>query len=159
MSVRALGILLLKLWGLVTLVSGATAAVSLTFEAFLPMLRANDPLIRYALMNNGRGAAVSLLMGVALLFGAERIVSIVAPTETHDLGVVSSYTLPELQSLVFGGLGVYPRSVRCGRLQLSFTQLRANPHGIKREDSPVCSNHTKSSSRAPRFSCWWPSYC
>ncbi len=61
MSVRALGILLLKLWGLVTLVSGATAALSLTFEILFPMIRADDALVRYALMNNGRGGTCQQL--------------------------------------------------------------------------------------------------
>lgn len=65
MDVRSLGILRLKLWGLVSIVPGAISAMSLLLAVAGPMREPGETTIRYVVMSNGPGAVVALLSGLA----------------------------------------------------------------------------------------------
>lgn len=65
MDVRSLGILRLKLWGLVSIVPGAISAMSPLLAVAGPMREPGETTIRYVVMSNGPGAVVALLSGLA----------------------------------------------------------------------------------------------
>ena len=103
MSIRDLGVLLLKLWGLVCLVSGAVAALQLLLPS-----PGEEGLDRFTWMIGGLGAVTSIALGAVLLISAEGIVSFILPREVREEGAVATtYTAAEWQSLVFGGVGAY----------------------------------------------------
>ena len=108
MTVRSLGVLLLRLWGLWWVVGGCARLLNLAVIPFVPAEMAQPGMQRVFLLSTGLGAATSLLFGTALLVGAERIMHVIgygSDEELHVRGDVD--TTRNLQSVAFGALGVY----------------------------------------------------
>ena len=106
MTIRATGILLLKVWGVVSLVAGLIGLLNTALLFFVRQPTSSDGM-RSVLLINGSGAAVSLALGAVLLFGARRIIALIVAEEDATVLVPDGYNLVELQSVVFGGVGVF----------------------------------------------------
>ena len=103
MNLRALGILLLKLWGLYALISGGLAALQLVMY-LAPM---GTGVERYPWMATGLATVTNLGMAAVLLTSAEQIVGLILPARADEAGTVGTYSPAEVQSIVFGGVGAY----------------------------------------------------
>ena len=104
MRARDIGAALLKIWGVILLVRGVLTLVSLLPMAFSPM----DENLQFALRGNGLNGIVALVAGVALLVSADAILRLIGVGDETEADVLPGrYSAAELQSLVFGGLGVY----------------------------------------------------
>ncbi|MDQ3282052.1 MAG: hypothetical protein M3Q69_11635 [Acidobacteriota bacterium] len=108
MTVRTLGVLLLKLWGVLRLVDGFTGVLGLGLAAFLPAEMSQPGMRRYVLLSGGLTLVVNLAIGALLLTGAERIMAMIGVRDDEPLAVTpDTYSARDLQSVVFGGIGVY----------------------------------------------------
>lgn len=106
MDIRSLGILMLKFWGLVSLVWGVTSMINLLLVFVGPIGQSDLTAIGYGIMSNGLAALLTVLLGVILLARAQGIVTLILPNPSVP-GESYSYTAVDLESVVFGGLGVY----------------------------------------------------
>lgn len=107
MTPRTVGILLLKLWGLICLVEGFVAILGTGVLPFAPHVAAEPGFDRYVLLTAALGGIVNLALGVGLLTGAQWLVAIIDSNARTSEDVAGRYSLAELQSLLFGAVGVY----------------------------------------------------
>ncbi|HYK03119.1 MAG TPA: hypothetical protein VE974_15270 [Thermoanaerobaculia bacterium] len=108
MTVRTLGILLLKLWGLISLLGGLISLASFALLLAVAPDTGDPGMNRYMHMTTALGAVVVVAFGTILLLGARRIVSIIYPgTDADAAAVPERYTPAELQSVAFGAVGAY----------------------------------------------------
>ena len=107
MTIRTLGILLLKLWGLMWLIGGVVSFANMMVMAV--QTPGSDPgADRFIRMTGGLTAVVMIAAGTLLLLGARRIVSMIYPDAEAETPIVPDrYSLAELQSVVFGGVGAF----------------------------------------------------
>ena len=103
MNLRALGVLLLKLWGLYSLIVGAVAALQLVL--YLAPMGAGAE--RYPWMAGGLAAVTNLAVAAVLLTSAEQIVGFIMPARADEAGTLGTYSPAEVQTVVFGGVGAY----------------------------------------------------
>ena len=107
MNVRVLAILLLRLWGLVSLVRAVTMIVSALFM-LMPSSQMDEQSLRYALMTYGLSAVVQLALGTVLLLAAPRIAGLlVADADDGDAKLAPPDNFTQLQAVLFGALGVF----------------------------------------------------
>ena len=131
MHIRSVAILLLKLWGLYSLVNGAFGIV----HALLPLvsgISSADPMSRYVLLNSGLGAILNLVLGTFLLLAPERIVDLILPEPESGVDSAGAapprYELHELQALLFGAAGAYLAILALGDIgQLVYAIARQPP--------------------------------
>jgi hypothetical protein len=106
MTVRTLGVLLLRIWAITMFVGVAVAAASL-LSPFLDSDPGMDKAaIRFGLMSSGAGLAVALLCGLVLFIWAERIVSVLGVPEP-EAPPEGNYTVGDLQRVAFVAIGAY----------------------------------------------------
>lgn len=104
MSIREIGILLLKLWGLYCLVMGAIVILQLVLY-FMP---GGAPAERLAWMTSALGAVTNFALGAVLLLSSDQIVELILPQrrDSADAPLVP-YSPSEVQTVLFGGLGAF----------------------------------------------------
>lgn len=108
MTIRTLGILLLKLWGLLSFVGGLISLVSLALLVAAAPETGDAGMNRYMHLTTALSAVVSLAFGAILLFGAGSIVRMIYPdADSEAAGGFDRYTLADLQSVAFGAVGAY----------------------------------------------------
>lgn len=106
MTPRTLAILLLKLWGVISLVSGLTASLNSTL-LFTVMLGDEEWSGRFLAMTHALRAVTQVALGAALLIAAPRLASWIDPGSEEGSGEAEPFTLEQLQMVAFGALGVF----------------------------------------------------
>jgi hypothetical protein len=101
---RSLAIVLLKVWGVLWIVSGCSALLQ---QAAFFAMPGDASMQRLVWVGGLLGVVTSFAGGAVLLFGAEWIVDRIGLREGGADAAAPRYTLPELQSIVFGALAVY----------------------------------------------------
>lgn len=108
MTIRTLGILLLKLWGLFSLVGGLISLAGLALLMAAASGTGDPGMNRYMHLTTALSAVVSLAFGAILLFGAGSIMRMIYPdADPEAAGGFDRYTPAELQSVAFGAVGAY----------------------------------------------------
>jgi hypothetical protein len=108
MTPRTIGVLLLKLWGLMSVVDGFVGVFGAALAAFGPAVEPG--MNRYVLLTTAFGAIVNLVLGAVLLIGASRLVAIVEPEVDASDIAVRQCGLAELKSLLSAPLACSSRS-------------------------------------------------
>jgi hypothetical protein len=106
MSLRSLGVLLLRLWGFYLLVGVVTGGVSLAVTIMHPSSGIDQSLSGFVFMSNGAALVVRALVAIGLLVGAERIVDVLQIANSGN-EPRNPFSLADLQSMAFGAVGVY----------------------------------------------------
>ncbi|MEA2464634.1 MAG: hypothetical protein QOJ98_2381, partial [Acidobacteriota bacterium] len=70
MTIRTLGILLLKLWGLVSFVGGLISLVSFALSLYVASGTGDPAMNRYMHLTTALGVGTRVAFGALLLFGA-----------------------------------------------------------------------------------------
>jgi hypothetical protein len=106
MTIRTLGTLLLKLWGLTWLAGGLIGLMNVgVLLSAWP--RAIEPATQYHIAT-AANAIVSIVLGTILLLGARPIVAVLDRDGDAEAPALSGqYSLAELQSVAFGGVGAF----------------------------------------------------
>lgn len=100
--------LLLKVWGLTWLAGGLIALVNTALLASGLTPTSNDAIDRYATLTSGLSVVVNLALGTFLLLGARSVVRWLGLAgEGPEPLALGRYTLPQIQSVVFGGVGAF----------------------------------------------------
>ena len=107
MSVRSLGVLLLKVWGVIWVVSGLDTIVSLIGLAFnLPETAVPDQ--RYVVMSAGLSPLMTFVFGLLLVVLPERVIALIVPNDVDAQQIrAESYSLAEWQATAFGAVAVF----------------------------------------------------
>jgi hypothetical protein len=72
------------------------------------LVAADETMVRFAFMTQGINSVLTLVLGAVLVLYAERIVDVIDRRQNVEGAPPSErYTLTELQSLAFGGIGAY----------------------------------------------------
>jgi hypothetical protein len=104
MPMRALAVVLLKVWGVLWIVGGCAALLQ---QAAFFAMPGDASMQRMVWVGGLLGVVTSFAGGAVLLFGAEWIADRIGLREGGADAAAPRYTLPELQSIVFGALAVY----------------------------------------------------
>ncbi|HEX2833376.1 MAG TPA: hypothetical protein VHW00_10195 [Thermoanaerobaculia bacterium] len=105
MTLRGLGILLLKLWGLKLLVSGLITALG-TISMFAVSTERNAQPGVY-MMLAGLNIVTMLLLGLLLFLGAPKIVGLLAPEDGDEPGALPNLSAAQVQAIAFAAVGVF----------------------------------------------------
>jgi hypothetical protein len=108
MTIRTLGILLLKLWGFISFMGGLISLVSFALLLATAPDGGDPGMNRYMHLTTALSAVVRIAFGAILLFGARGIMSVIYPdADSEAAAVPDRYTLVDLQSVAFGAVGAY----------------------------------------------------
>ena len=108
MTIRALGTLLLKLMGLTWLIGGFVSLANMLVMVVQTPGSGDGGMDRYVRMTGGLTAVLLIAVGTLLLLGADRIVRMIYPDAEAETPIVPDrYSVAELQSVVFGGVGAF----------------------------------------------------
>jgi hypothetical protein len=108
MTIRALGVLLLKLWGVISFAGGLISLVNLGLLLAAASGVGDAGMNRYVHLTTALNAVVMVAFGAILLFGARPIMRVIHPeADSEAEAVPGRYTLGELQSVAFGAVGAY----------------------------------------------------
>jgi hypothetical protein len=105
MTTRSLGVLLLKIWGLSSLVFGAIALIHAGLSRFGSQRLTGEGAASYFMISMTSGVT-NLVLGVLLLIFAKWITSLLVSHTDDANGSGLSITAVELQCVVFGGVAV-----------------------------------------------------
>ncbi len=108
MTIRTLGTLLVKLLGLTWLIGGIVSLANMLAMLVQVPGGVEVGMDRYLRMSGGLSAVLLIAGGTVLLLGAGRIMSMIYPDADAEGPIVPDrYSLAELQSIVFGGVGAF----------------------------------------------------
>lgn len=105
MTLRGLGVLLLKLWGLKLLVSGLITALGIVSMFLTASGREAQPAT-YTMLA-ALNVVTILLFGLALFLGAQKIVGLIAPEDDDSPGALPNLSATQIQAIAFAAVGAY----------------------------------------------------
>lgn len=103
MTIRAVAIILIRLWGLSTLVYGLFGLIAVVLP---PYAAQADATTRQFLALSLTGSIVSLVVATVLLTATERIADWIAPEPVSAIDP-DHYSTADLQAIAFGAVGAY----------------------------------------------------